>query len=223
MAIIRVVLTGSDQSGKSAGGRNIADEFGEAVVVPEIATALINGGFPSVPDMLPWSQEWQDCLQRTIYHAQLGFEQAYEMYAANIGALLLLLDRGLADGIAFRAEADIEEAKKAFCLQFGTTMEELYGRYDVVFHLQTTAYTRPERFGKSGNKARFDSSNETDEVRRHEAAVSRAIEKDKRLWAVWKDHPWAVFLPANMGILGKINAIMGAIHLLLAKKGFPER
>ena len=215
--VIRVGLLGGDKSGKSAVCRNLADEFGEAVVVPEIASMLINGGFPSV-DMMPWSQEWQDLLQETIYPVQIGFENAYEKLSEHTGARIMFIDRGLADGIAFRKETDLEEAKAAFCQQFGTTMMQLYGRYDVVIHLQTTAISQPERFGKSGNNARFDSSNETDAGRRHLAALKRAIDLDQRLWDVWKDHPRAVFLPAGIGVLGKISACIGATHLLLAEK-----
>jgi hypothetical protein len=216
--IIWVGITGGDKSGKSAVCRNMADEFGEVVVVPELATALLNGGFPSVPDMLPWSDEWQEELQDTIYTTQLGFEKAYRRYAEHVGARVAFVDRGLGDGIAFRKETDIGEAKQAFCREHNTTMAEIYGRYDVMIHLQTTAISQPDRFGKAGNAARFDSSNEADDKKRHAAAIERAITQDNRLWEVWKDHPWPMFLPAGIGVLGKISACMGAVRLLLAMK-----
>jgi len=216
--ILWVAMTGGDKSGKSAVCRNVVEEFGEAVVVPELATALIKGGFPSVPDMLPWSEDWQEELQQTIYPAQLGFETAYARYAEHCGARIVLVDRGLLDGAAYRPEEKIEDAIQCFCAERQTSVVEIYARYDVVIHLQTTAISQPDRFGKAGNGARFDCSNDLDAQTRHEASLQRAIKLDNRLWDVWKEHPWAMFLPAGIGVLGKISSCMGAVSLLLAKK-----
>jgi len=217
---LRVAMTGSDQAGKSVVCRTLLDHFAGAVVVsPEIATMLTEkGGFPSVPNMMQWSQEWQDVYQDTIYATQCGYEKAFELMARANGARIMITDRGLLDGAAYRPEESPADAVRMFCQLHNTTSEELLKRYAVVIHLETTAMSEPHRFGKAGNPVRFVGSAETDPKILHEKAVAKALRNDRRLREIYSPHPWYMFIPASMGVPGKINECIGAIRLLLAKK-----
>jgi predicted ATPase len=81
--IKKVVITGGPVAGKSTAVEHLKGALsGSIVVVPEVATALLSGGYPMPGRDLEWTQEWQEGFQDAVFHVQNSAEQA-SMIAAR--------------------------------------------------------------------------------------------------------------------------------------------
>ncbi|MDP1814546.1 MAG: ATP-binding protein [Leadbetterella sp.] len=194
-----VVLTGGPCSGKSTVLRALQDEFGEQlVVVREVATVLLEGGFPLPGKDLDWSEDWQSALQSAIVPLQVSFEQSHTLIAKHRQVKLLVCDRGLLDGAAYTPGGTAE-----FCKRYGIIETEAYSRYKTVIHLESLAHSNPELYGKAGNEARFES-------------VERAQELEQATRTAWQKHPHRIIIEGKRGVEEKIAETIGIVRDLLA-------
>lgn len=194
-----VVLTGGPCGGKSLTVEAIRTALaGKVVVVPEMATTIL-ASFPLPGRDLEWSQDWQDSLQRSILRSQLEAEAAWEMAACHQGAKVILCDRGILDGAAYR-----NESAEKFCRHFHLEVEEVHQRYAGVVHLQTLAEYSPESYSanKLSNPHRFEE-------------FDRAQALDRALLLAWQAHPAHKFIPAGDSIGRKIDGVIEFVRGLL--------
>ena len=176
-----LVLTGGPCGGKSTVINYMEKNFGDhLVIVPEVATSLLQNGWPA-PD--PWSQEWQDSFQAEIVRVQKESEEQAIIKAQEIGAELIICDRGILDGAAYLAGGVQEFSEK-----FGVDIEEALSRYDMVLHLESLATLNPELYQelKDTNPDRFES-------------VEKASEREIALREAWAAHPKKVHLKCGPG------------------------
>jgi predicted ATPase len=199
--IEKVVLTGGPCSGKTTTLRVLKEEFGDQIkVVPEIATILLEGGFPLPGRDLEWSEEWQAAFQSAVLPLQTSMEEAYQLSAGQNGCRLLVCDRGVLDGAAY-TPGGVEK----FCSRYGVDHNEALVRYAAVLHLESLATAEPEKYGKAGNDSRFE-------------PLDRARELEMATRNVWASHPRHTVIDGRRGIEGKISQVIGIIRFLLAEK-----
>lgn len=194
-----IVLTGGPCGGKSLTVEALRTEFaGKVVVVPEMASTIL-ASFPLPGRDLEWSREWQDSLQRSILQAQLEAEAAWKMAARHQGAKVILCDRGVLDGAAYRNESADE-----FCRHFDLEVGEVHQRYAGVVHLQTLAEYSPEGYSanKLSNPHRFEE-------------FDRAQELDRALLRAWSEHHAHKFIPACDSIGRKLDGVIEFVRRLL--------
>jgi predicted ATPase len=192
------VLTGGPCSGKTTVQQALREEFHEAVLlVPEVATLLLAGGFPNPHTQLPWSQEWQDLFQSAVLPVQRSLEESYAMLARQQGACLLVCDRGLLDGASY-TEGGVEE----FCRRHDLDCESALARYEAVLHLESLATYGPEHYGKENNVYRFET---LEQARKTEMATRRA----------WEKHPRHIIIAGRSGFRSKVDEVIEFVRQLL--------
>jgi predicted ATPase len=175
----RVVLTGGPGGGKTTAADLYRREIGDdVVVVPEAATILYTGGFPRLGE-----NGVRRATQRAIYHVQLNLEDAQ---SAHYKSRVLLCDRGSIDGAVYWPTTPDD-----FFKEMQTTLEQELSRYDAVLFFETAAVGGISIEG--GNPARVES-------------LAEALELDRKLKALWSQHPNFVFVPHEKSFIKKVNS-----------------
>jgi predicted ATPase len=186
----RIVLTGGPGGGKTTAADLYRREIGDlAVLVPEAATLLFQGGLPRA------NEPAAACAaQSAIFHVQRSLEIIQSsLYPDRI----LICDRGTIDGAAYWPEGDGD-----FFERMGTTLEAEYERYDAVIFFETAAVGGLSIEG--GNPTRIESNRE-------------AIEVDHRLRNLWSGHPHFIFVPHNSSFFKKIMFGLAAVESMVAR------
>ncbi|MBW3538370.1 AAA family ATPase [Candidatus Parcubacteria bacterium] len=193
MAITKVVLTGGPCAGKTSVTEAVSKEYGQRVVImPEVPSMLLNGGFPRPERDLPYSQTWLHAFQDSILPVQRNMEDLHEEMARQRGADLVLCDRGLIEGAAY-----VPGGLAFFAERFGINPAAAYARYDLVIHLESVATARPELWDglKAGNPARYET-------------LEQAQQREYALRDIWSQHPNWVFVPGGRGIKAVVVRVL---------------
>lgn len=191
----KIVLTGGPCSGKSTVMRALREEFGDqAVLVPEAATVLLEGGFPVPGRDLVWSLEWQAAFQSAVVALQRSFETTYAL--KGTGTRIMVCDRGILDGAAY-TPGGVHD----FCQRYAVDLDATLAGYEAVIHLESLATAEPEKYGRTGNESRFESLEE-----------AQALELKTR--EVWSAHPRRLMISGRRGIEGKISEALGITRYL---------
>ncbi|MCK4539760.1 ATP-binding protein [Candidatus Parcubacteria bacterium] len=176
----KVVLTGGPCGGKSTIAEALAREFGnKIIIVPEVATALFEAGFPP-PN--PWTQEWQDALQAAIISGQHKAESQAMTEAANNGAKAIICDRGILDGAAYLAGGVAE-----FCQRFRVDENNALSQYETVIHLESLSTLNPDLYMDliTTNPNRFE-------------PLEQAQGRELNLRHAWAQHPKRIHLAGKL-------------------------
>ena len=170
------------------------------IFVPEAATELINGG------VAPWTCRSYDDFQRAVFEMQLGKEAAFVHAAAQMDAerIVIIFDRGVMDHAGYMTPEGFEQ----LLADYHTTREELYARYDVVFHLVSAAKGLEAAYTLENNAARAETPEQA-------AAV------DDRLLAAWKDHPHFTLINNTEIFADKMGALMREVYRFLGEPDVP--
>jgi len=180
-----IALTGGPCAGKTTVLDVLRVTYGDSLVVmPEIATMLLENGFPRPGIEVPPSDEWFRSFQRAVLPTQKSMEEQYRSIAQAKQANLVVFDRGLIDGAAY-----MPEGEDAYLKMFNITKAEAYARYDSVIHLSSVATVSADL---------WNSLKETNSIRYE--TVDEACERDQRLRDIWRDHPGWHQVAADQGI-----------------------
>jgi predicted ATPase len=195
----KIVLTGGPCSGKTTVQRALREEFGDSlVVVPEVATMLLAGGFPAPGEHFPWTPQWQAAFQAAVLPVQRSLEDACTGVALARGCRLLVCDRGILDGAAYTPGGVAE-----FCRIHGLDVAEALARYHAVLHLESLATADPEKYGKAGNDCRFE-------------PLEQAQRLEHATRAAWAGHPRHLLIESRGSFEVKVAAVLEAVRSLLA-------
>ena len=132
--------------------------------------------------------------QRTVFHVQRNLE---DVQAALFPGRTLLCDRGTVDGAAYWPDGNGD-----FFATVGTTLQAQLKRYDAVIFFETAAVGGDSIEG--GNPVRNES-------------MEQAIELDRKLHALWKQHPRFTFVPHNPSFFKKISYGLAVLEGLVAQ------
>lgn len=184
----RIVLTGGPGGGKTTASDLFVREIGEAVaVVPEAATLLFSAGLPHTQDPPVLRQ-----VQRAIYHLQQDLEDVHQaMHPSRI----LLCDRGSVDGAAYWPDGPED-----FFTSMHTSLEAQLGRYDAVVFFESAAAGGMNIAGNNPTRTE---------------GLERAVELDRRLRALWCQHPSFTLIPHNPSFFKKIALGLAAMERLV--------
>lgn len=189
MTVRRIAVTGGPGAGKTTVWRALLAEHGARFVpVPEVATLMFRHVFPAVQ-----SSEEREAVQRAIYNVQCNLEAFYAARARS--EQVLLCDRGTPDGGGYWPTGHA-----AFFSALNTRIEAELARYEAVLFMESAAL---------GGLA-IDQGNA---IRGESLAEAAAI--DRRLYAVWSQHPRFVHVPHERDFQVKVERGREALRNLL--------
>lgn len=170
------------------------------IFVPEAATELITGG------VAPWTCRSYDDFQRAVFEMQLGKEATFVHAAEKMDTerIVIIFDRGVMDHAGYMTPEGFEQ----LLADYHTTREELFSRYDIVFHLVSAAKGLEEAYTLENNAARAETPEQA-------AAV------DDRLLDAWKDHPNFRLINNTEIFADKMGALMREVLAFLGEPDVP--
>lgn len=193
----QIVITGGPCAGKTSVIKAIQARFGSsAVIVPETATLLLSGGFPAPGKDLPWSPNWQLSFQAAVVAVQMRLEQIHREVAEARQADFIICDRGLLDGAAY-TQGGMEE----FCRLYDVNHQSALSRYDAVIHLESLATAMPEKYGRGGNKHRFESLEEAQSL-------------ERRTREAWAGHSQVLFIGGQRSLTSQKKEVIKFLESL---------
>jgi len=199
--VLKAVLTGGPCAGKTSCLLAIRARFGEQVVtLPEAATLLLGSGFPPPghASIHCSPEEWISAFQGAILSIQQEVEVSFERLAWNCRVRLIVCDRGVLDGAAYWPGG-----REPFLHHFGLSLDDCFGRYRSVLHLQSLAESHPHLYGPEGNAIRYED-------------VADALRVERAVRAAWQGHPGLILIPAEIEPRIKIARVLEVIEALLA-------
>jgi predicted ATPase len=189
MTARHVAISGGPGGGKSTVAAALAREFGgRVVVVPEVATHLLGGFFPSIA-----GPDDRRAVQRAIYHVQVNLEAVHRARLATDA--VLVFDRGLIDGAAYWPEG-----AHAFFETVCGDVTQARERYDAVVFLESAA---------QGGLA-IDQGNAARTEQRREAA-----RLDSLLYELWSPHPSFHFIAHTELFETKVENALATLRALV--------
>lgn len=166
-----IVLTGGPCAGKTTILHHLAATCPSLAVLPETATLLLSGGFPTAEQTgLPLDQ-WQRSFQEAVLRIQVIQERLAIQQACTRGAQAIICDRGILDGAAF-----YPGGREAYLHGFDLSLDHTFRRYAAVIHLPSLAVTHPGQYQTTNNP-----------YRREE--LDDAQLTDARILDAWSGHP----------------------------------
>lgn len=195
--IKKIVLTGGPCSGKTTfttRAQQVFTERGYRVIIDnESATDLITGGIsPATMGMYEFQKY---CVALQLKKEELCYKAAQEISGDKV---LIVIDRGLFDDMAYVGEEAFKEILKDFDLK----LEDINPRYDMVLHLLTSAKGKEEAYTYANNAARYET-------------VDQARKMDDMALMAWESHPNRVIIDnENEFEIKMIKAIQSVFEFL---------
>ena len=175
-SIKRIVFTGGPCSGKTtftSRAQQVFAERGYRIIIDhESATDLITGGIS--PATLGMYEFQKYCVALQLKKEELCYKAAQEIAGDKV---LILIDRGIYDDMAYVGEDAFKEILKDFDMK----LDDINGRYDMVVHLVTAAKGKEEAYTYANNAARYETIDE-----------ARAM--DDMALKAWETHPNRVII-----------------------------
>ena len=197
MKLIKIVITGGPCAGKSEAMNWIKNTFTKegygVIFVSETATELITGG------IAPWTMKSPFIYQLYQMRLQIEKEKIYCSAAENIlqhDKVIIVFDRGMADNLGYMSSEDFNKALKLL------NINDVYSRYDAVFHLVTAAKGAREDYTTDNNLARTETPDE-------------AAALDDRLINAWKPHQNFNMIDASDNFCDKMRCLIEKISIFL--------
>ena len=197
--IIRtIVITGGPCAGKTTAMGWIKEAFSQkgytVLVIPETATELISGG------VAPWTCGTNALYQECQVELQLTKERLFLQAARTMPKekILIVCDRGGMDNWAYMNEEESQQVLNALNL----TKEEILGRYEAVFHLETAARGIQNAYTLANNGARIETP-------------AQAVELDDRTRAAWQAHPRHRVIRSGEDFVEKMRSLIREVEAFL--------
>lgn len=190
--VFKFVLTGGSCGGKTTTTRVLKDKLEKlgynVFIIPEISTELDLKGYTL--EKLG-RKKWQEMILRwQIAKEDIIYKKANITEKPSI----IICDRGALDGQAYVTESLFN----GILNKLNLNKEELYKRYDLVFHMTSIALDFPEKYENTSNP-----------MRREDIYASKII--DKRLKNIWAIHGNQYIVDNSTDLNGKINRVFSEI------------
>ena len=199
--VTSIVLTGGPCGGKSTSisvlEQELTNKGFQVIIVNEMATDVILSG---LTPMNLGGYEFQKVLIQMQLNRNKIYEEASKLFAeTNNKRVVIIFDRGIADGKAFVTDDEYERLLK----ECNTSEIEIMSSYDGVFHLVTAADGAENYYTCENNKARTETP-------------EQAIERDRGCLRAWTGHPHLrVIDNKNKTFEQKVDKLLEEVYTLL--------
>lgn len=198
MEIPKIVITGGPCAGKTTGLLYLQKDMTELgflpIIIPEAATILYLSGIK--PNHIGGFLEFdRQLLKMKIWQENLFYNLA-KIAALKGEKPILLLDRGIMDGMAYNDSDEFMGLLKDEGLSTPSTLE----RYDMVIHLRSVAFGAENFYTTLNNKAR------------QEQTILEAREKDERVLKCWSGHKEQIIIGNETDLEDKMKKLVSVIY-----------
>ncbi len=194
----RIVLTGGPCAGKTTAlnylQKKLSEQGVSVVVVPEVATLLINSGV--IPGKL--NPEQYHRFEELLVRTQIRFEKEIFGTIAKIKngkKTVMICDRGCMDIAAYMTAQGFNRVLRENNLSNVSLRDK---RYDAVFHLVSVAVDKPKCYN-------------LDNIARVEQSVAEAKKVDEITRNVWLGHPHLKVIDNSTDLEGKLKRLLNAV------------
>jgi predicted ATPase len=202
-----LVITGGPCAGKSTIMMLLETLQGDKVeLVPEAATQLRGEGYVDPPDDPAARTRWMEDFQQAVATRILKLEAEAQTRALDSDKLLLVCDRGLADGFAYHPRGWLAVTQTPVFTQNRLTHPKtVLNRYHAVIHMESLAVHNPLLYQTANNTARYET-------------VEQAVAVDQAIQLVWHSHhSWNLVCNEHLDFRGVNNAVLGLVSPLIRK------
>jgi predicted ATPase len=182
----QIVLTGPPASGKTTALEYLKKTRSDLNIIEEAATQVLRGGFPLPSEENPWTQTWQNGLQRAIAGYQLGLEQIIRERTKKG----IIQDRGLLDGANY-LKGGVNELEQIT----GLARKNMLKRYQTVIYL---GWLGSEQYSNESNDMRFE-----DELTARKLAETAL--------APWSNHPHIIEINSRQNRAIEVAEIINSL------------
>lgn len=193
----RIALVGGPLGGKTTVMEYLQQTYAnKARFVAEVASMLLNSGYPKLGVDVSNVEEWMNYINKTILPTQVNMENGNFHAAASSGLRAVFVDRGVMDPAGY-----LDGGKQELEEKFGVRADEGYARYTMVIHLESLACIDEAEYErlKGTNPARYDTA-------------PQAKMRDAKIREAWRDHPNWHLVSAEGGIqkiIAQVAALVG--------------
>lgn len=196
--VFKIVLTGGSCGGKTTATHILKDKLEKlgynVFIIPEISTELDLKGYTL--EKLG-REKWQEMILRwQIAKEDIIYKKANMSKRLSI----IICDRGALDGQAYVSESLFNSILNRLKLN----KEDLYRRYDLVFHMKSIALDFPEKYENTSNP-----------MRREDIGASKMI--DRKLQNIWAIHSNQYIVDNSTDLNGKVNKVFTEIIKYIEK------
>jgi CYTH domain-containing protein/thymidylate kinase len=165
--IWEVVFTGGACAGKTSGMARVVEALephvGRVLVVPELATRLIEGGLSDIGALAVEDPERFYAIEKEMLLMVRSERQRYRQLACALGQdCVILYDRAEADICAYVGRARFERMLAETRLGY----DEVRDSYDAVIHMVTAAIGAEQHYTRANNAARYETAEQAREMDR---------------------------------------------------------
>ena len=143
------------------------------------------------------------CVDLQRKKEELCYRAAKEMSGDKV---LIFIDRGLNDDLAYVGEDAFREIVKEFNIE----LEDINDRYDMVIHLVTSAKGKEEAYTYANNNARYET-------------IEQARYMDDMALQAWEDHPNRVIVGNETDFEVKMIKAVQSVFEYLGQNGTIEK
>ena len=172
--MISIVLAGGPCSGKSKSMEVLRQKLAKigykVVVIPELATEIRQNGLIHNEGVISKTD-----FQKLIFDLQIFKEDLYKNVMKkneDSSKLILLMDRGLLDAKVYLSQDDYEQLLQ----DRGLSENDIYNRYNIVIHLESSANLGDKYYNNEDNQFRFSN-------------IEQAKIQEEKSLDVWSKHP----------------------------------
>ncbi len=202
-----LVITGGPCAGKSTLLVALEALYGDMLeLVPEAATILRKEGYPDPPEDPAARTAWFEDFQQIVAAKILDLEAGALVRALDLGKLLLICDRGLADGFAYHPGGpEFVTASPVFTNNNMHHPKQVLNRYYGVIHMESLAVHHPDQYQTQNNKARYET-------------VEQAVAIDQAIAYAWHSHHnWTLVCNQHRNEREVNNTILSAVNKIVRK------
>ncbi len=193
------VVTGGGASGKTESHSRIrrwaVGKPFRVLFVPETASLVINAAAPDIGEIYANDKDLHGQIERAMFLLQQEFRsRMLDLSKSFVEDVLIIYDRAEMDISTYMLEEQfsnmLEEAR--------LSEQEVWGKYDFVVHLETSAKRVPQ-FYNYDNPARWETP-------------EQAVESDTRTLAAWSAHPEVYVLEGRVDFEDKMRDLINILE-----------
>lgn len=204
-----LVITGGPCAGKSTVLKYLNSHLRDEIEIVYEAATFLGADYPKPPNEPAARSEWLRVFQHDVATKILELEAEAQQQAQANKKLLIVCDRGLADGFAYHPDG-VEAVLQIppYIDNQLTEVHAVHSRYHTVIHMESLAVHHPNQYQTQNNTVRYET-------------VEQAVATDLAIQYAWHAHRnWklicnehADFLTVNQVVFDHVGELLQLLRI----------